>query len=118
MWVGKIGTQGVPENVLFLHTQYMTELKVFGQTAQVIDDDKLAEKEFLAFAKMQYLMLNEIDEYEGLYESLQLLRVAIDAKHYFISIDQAELRYHGLKQQEFSNSISRDSSALIIKGGS
>ena len=33
------------------------------------------------------------------------MKVAIDAKHYFISIDQAELRYRGLKQQEFYNFV-------------
>ena len=105
--LGKIGTQEVPEDTLLSHTKHMTELKVFGKTAQAIDDEKFAEKEFLAFAKINYLMRNDINEYEGLYESLQLLKAAIDAKHYFISIDQVELRYRGLKQQEFYNFVER-----------
>ena len=63
--LGKIGKQEVPENVLFLHTQHMTELKVFGKTAQAIDDEKFTEKEFLTFVKMQYLLRNDLNEYEG-----------------------------------------------------
>ncbi|WP_107667039.1 hypothetical protein [Cyanothece sp. BG0011] len=99
--LGKFSKQEVSESALFLHNREMTDLKVFAKTAEAIDNEKFGQEEFLIFVKMQYLLRKGINEYQGLYESLQLLKVAIDAKDCFISIDQAELRYRGTKQQEF-----------------
>ncbi|MDJ0510099.1 MAG: hypothetical protein QNJ64_12725 [Crocosphaera sp.] len=97
----KFSKKGVSESALFLHNREMTDLRVFAKTAQAIDNEKFGKEEFLVFVKMQYLLRHGINEYQGLYESLQLLKVAIDAKDCFISIDQTELRYRGIKQQGF-----------------
>ncbi len=99
--LGKFSKQEVSESALFLHNREMTDLRVFAKTAQAIDNEKFSSQEFLVFVKMKYLLRHGINEYQGLYESLQLLKVAIDAKDCFISIDQSELRYRGIKQQEF-----------------
>lgn len=98
--MGKFGKQEVPESVLLLHSQQMTDLNVFAKTAQAIDNEDFKKQEFLIFVKMHYLLNKGLHQYHGIYESLQLLKIAIDAKHYFISIDQSELRYRGTKQQE------------------
>ncbi|MDJ0844717.1 hypothetical protein [Crocosphaera sp.] len=103
--LGKFSKEPVSESALFLHNREMTDLKVFAKTAQAIDNEKFGQEEFLVFVKMQYLLRKGINEYQGLYESLQLLKVAIEAKDCFISIDQAELRYRGIKQQEFYNFV-------------
>ncbi|MDJ0597633.1 MAG: hypothetical protein QNJ37_02140 [Crocosphaera sp.] len=103
--LGKLSKQEVSESALFLHNREMTDLKVFAKTAEAIDNEKFGQDEFLVFVKMQYLLRKGINEYQGLYESLQLLKAAIDAKDCFISIDQAELRYRGTKQQEFYNFV-------------
>ncbi|EAZ89264.1 hypothetical protein [Crocosphaera chwakensis] len=105
--LGKFSKQEVSESALFLHNREMTDLRVFAKTAETIDNDKFGQEEFLIFVKMQYLLRKGLHEYQGLYESLQLLKVAIDAKDCFISIDQTELRYRGTKQQEFYNFVER-----------
>ena len=105
--MGKFSKQQVSESPIFLHNREMSDLRVFAKTAEVIDNEKFGQKEFLLFVKMQYLLRKGINEYHGLYESLQLLKVAIDAKDCFISIDQTELRYRGSKQQEFYKFVER-----------
>ncbi|MDJ0732262.1 MAG: hypothetical protein QNJ33_19980 [Crocosphaera sp.] len=99
--LGKFSKPEVSESALFLHNREMTDLRVFAKTAEAIDNEKFGQQEFLVFVKMKYLLRHGINEYRGLYESLQLLKVAIEAKDCFISIDQAELRYRGIKQQAF-----------------
>ncbi|MGB5593580.1 MAG: hypothetical protein WBM32_09160 [Crocosphaera sp.] len=99
--LGKFGKEKVSESAIFLHNREMTDLRVFAKTAEAIDNEKFGNDEFLIFVKMQYLLRRDLNEYQGIYGSLQLLKVAIDAKDCFISIDQAELRYRGRKQQDF-----------------
>ncbi len=103
--LGKFGKQEVSESAIFLHNREMTDLRVFAKTAEAIDNEKFGNDEFLIFVKMQYLLRRDLNEYQGLYHSLQLLKVAIDAKDCFISIDQTELRYRGRKQQDFYNFV-------------
>ena len=97
----KFSKEEVSESARFLHNREMTDLKVFAKTAEAIDNEKFGNDEFLVFVKMQYLLRRDMNEYQGLYGSLQLLKVAIDAKDCFIAIDQTELRYRGSKQQDF-----------------
>ncbi|MGK7942209.1 MAG: hypothetical protein AB4062_19040 [Crocosphaera sp.] len=103
----KLSKKQVSESALFLHNREMTDLQVFAKTAEAIDNEKFGKEEFLVFVKMQYLLRRGINEFAGLYESLQLLKVAIDAKDCFISIDQTELRYRGTKQQHFYKFVER-----------
>ncbi|MEA5511124.1 hypothetical protein VB715_15225 [Crocosphaera sp. UHCC 0190] len=98
---GKLSKPEVSESAKFLHNREMTDVLVFAKTAQAIDNEKFGKEEFLIFVKMKYLLGRDLNEYAGLYRSLQLLKVAIEAKDSFISIDQTELRYRGTKQQEF-----------------
>lgn len=91
----------VSESAVFLYSREMMSLAVFAKTIEAIDSEKFGKEEFLVFVKMKYLLSQGINEYQGIYESLKLLKVAIDAKDYFIAIDQTELQYRGKKQQEF-----------------
>jgi hypothetical protein len=99
--LGKFGKEKVSESAIFLHNREMTDLRVFAKTAEAIDNEKFGNDEFLIFVKMQYLLRRDLNEYQGIYGSLQLLKVAIDAKDCFISIDQAELRYRGEETARF-----------------
>ena len=99
--LAKFRKPDISESALFLHNREMMDLGVFAKTAEVIESEKFGKQEFLVFVKMKYLLLKGINEYQGLNKSLQLLKVAIDAKDCFISIDQTELQFRGTKQQEF-----------------
>lgn len=91
----------VSENALFLHNREMMDVKVFAKAADAIDNEKFGNPEFLLLVKIKYLLAKGLDEYAGLYDSVQLLQVAIAAKDSFIAIAQTELLYRGSKQQDF-----------------
>ncbi|GBF81672.1 hypothetical protein [Aphanothece sacrum] len=99
--LGKLSKTEVSESALVLHNREMNDLRVFAKTAQAIDNEKFGKEEFLIFVKIKYMLVKNVDKYKGIYDSLRLLQVAIEAKDSFISIDQTELRYRGSKQQEF-----------------
>ena len=93
--------QELPEGVLAFRQKQLLDIRVFAKTAEAIDSDKFGDEEFLTYVRIKYLLAKGIGEFAGLGESAQLLQFAIDAKDLFIGIDQTELRYRSLKQQEF-----------------
>ncbi|MEB3310664.1 MAG: hypothetical protein VKJ02_10560 [Snowella sp.] len=105
-WIAKIlglfkKREEISESSLFLHNRAMTDLKVFGKNAQIIDNEKFGNDEFLIFVKIKYLLNKSIGEYADLLPSIRLLQVAIEAKDSFIAIYQTELLYRSSTQQEF-----------------
>ncbi len=99
--LGGQAQEDVSESALMLHNREMMDIKVFAKTAEAIDSEKFGSEEFLQFVRLKYAITRDLDEYKGLDQSIELLKVAIDAKDSFISIDQTELRYRGTKQQDF-----------------
>ncbi len=99
--LSKTDKKEIPESIIALRHKQMLDLKVFAKTAEAIDSEKLGSEEFLTFVKIKYLLTKGIGEYAELGESARLLQFAINAKDLFISIDQTELRYRNIKQQEF-----------------
>jgi hypothetical protein len=97
----KFSKPPVSESAIFLHNREMMDARVFAKTAQAIDNDKFNSKEFLLFIKINYYLVKGLEEYVGLYQSVRLLQVAIEAKNSFLTIDQTEFRYRSSKQQEF-----------------
>ncbi|HAC63748.1 MAG TPA: hypothetical protein DCF68_09460 [Cyanothece sp. UBA12306] len=97
----KFNKPEVDENSLALHNREMLDLRVFAKTAAAIDNEKFSNEEFLIFVKVKCMLRKGINEYDGLFNSVELLKVAIEAKDSFIAIDQTELRYRGSKQQQF-----------------
>lgn len=91
----------VSESDQFLHNRAMTDLRVLGKNAEVLDDVKFGKQEFLIYVRLKYLLNKHIGEYADLDDSVTLLQLAIDAKDSFIAIDQTELRFRGSKQQDF-----------------
>ncbi len=89
------------ESTIFLNNRAMTDIRVLGKNAQIIDNEKFGNDEFLIFVKIKYLLSKNVGEYAGLFESVRLLQLAIEAKDSFIAIDQTELLYRGSKQQDF-----------------
>ncbi len=96
----KFGKPEIPESAIFLHNREIMDLQVFAKTAETIDNEKFGNPEFLLLVRVKYLLAKGLEAYEGIYDSIKLLQVAIEAKESFISIDQTELRYRGSKQQE------------------
>lgn len=94
------GKELVSESSLFLHQRAMEEVKILGKNAEALDNEKFGKKEFLVLVKLRYILAKGVGSYKGLNNSVELLQAAIDAKDSFITIDQAEHRFRGTKQQE------------------
>ncbi len=91
----------IPEDAINLHKSYMGEFKTIGAIVKSLDRDKFGTKDFLTLLKIRSYLIRNVGEYQGLKPSMDLLDVAITAKNSFLAIDQTELKYRGLKQQEF-----------------
>ncbi|MFM7381520.1 MAG: hypothetical protein ACKO1W_00440 [Microcystaceae cyanobacterium] len=89
------------ESSLFLYNRAMSDIRVLGKNAEIIDNEKFGKEEFLIFVKLKYLLRKNMNEYEGIADSIKLLQVAIDAKDSFIALYQTELSFRGSKQQDF-----------------
>ncbi len=90
----------VNEGVIFLHNREMSDAAILAKTARAIDNDKFTKDEFLLFIKIKYYVGRDLEDYEGLSDSIKLLQVAIEAKNSYILLDQTESRYCSSKQQE------------------
>ncbi|MFM1842156.1 MAG: hypothetical protein RLZZ490_892 [Cyanobacteriota bacterium] len=91
----------VPESALFLYKRALSDINVLGKNADLIDNEKFGNPEFLLLIKLRYLLDKNIAEYAGIKESVELIQAAIDAKDSFLAIAQTELRFRGSKQQDF-----------------
>lgn len=95
------GKLEIPETVQSVHNAEMMALRIFAKSMEAIDTYKFSNQEFILYIKIKYCLDKGLDEYEGLAQSLKFLQAAIEAKDSFLRLDQTELRYRSLKQQEF-----------------
>ncbi len=95
----------IPEDAITLHKNYMTDLKNVASIIKSLEQEKFNTQDFLLFLKIRSSMIRGIGIYEGLKPSTDLLQVAIKAKNSFLAIDQTELKYRGIKQQEFYQQV-------------
>jgi hypothetical protein len=91
----------VSESSMFLYKRAIADISVLGKNADLIDNEKFGNPEFLLLIKLRYLLDKNIAEYSGIKESVELIQAAIDAKDSFLAIAQTELRFRGSKQQDF-----------------
>ncbi|WP_041393131.1 hypothetical protein [Pleurocapsa sp. PCC 7327] len=97
----KLSKPEVFEGAIHLHNRELLEAQGFSKMAKAIDSDKFGSQEFLLFVKIKYLLASNLDGYEGLSDSAQLLAVALKAKDSLMVLNQTELRYQTYKQQQF-----------------
>jgi hypothetical protein len=103
----KICKSTVPEGTIFLHNRQITKASIFAKAFKAIDNEKFGSPEFLYLVKLRYLIFRGLEEYQGLYQNTELLKVAIATKTSFIALDQTELRYRSSKQQEFYDFVEK-----------
>ncbi|MBF2022275.1 MAG: hypothetical protein IGR93_19830 [Hydrococcus sp. C42_A2020_068] len=101
----KFSKPEVSKEAIHLHNQELLKTQLFSNLAKAIDSDKFDSQEFLLFVKIKYLLASNLDEYEGLSESAQLLEIALKTKDSLMVLYQTELRYQTYKQQQFSKFV-------------
>lgn len=99
------GSETIPEDKVNLHNESLAELKVFTPIAKALNNVELEDKEFAFYVKLKSNLAKGIKEYKDLINSAELLRIAIQAKNSFLTIEQVESRYGSLKQKEYYNFV-------------
>ncbi len=109
-WLQKIfpfqSKQEVPESTVQLYANSFAQLKNIGAIARTIDNAKFTSKEFVEFLMIQRQFETDQGKFEGLKNSIELLRVALETKESFLKIEATETRYRSFSQQEFYEHIS------------
>lgn len=68
---------------------------------KAIDNEKFTNREFIVFVTINRQLQQNIAPYDGLKDSLDLLRVALETKESFLKIESTETRYLSYAQQDF-----------------
>ncbi|WP_310424251.1 hypothetical protein [Chamaesiphon sp. VAR_48_metabat_135_sub] len=96
------------ESDKFLHRRTFEKLAQITNQAENLNADKFGNTEFLTFFRIKSHIALSLDAYANLDETIELLRVAIDAQNSFARIDSTESRYCSGGQQKlykFVNSL-------------
>jgi hypothetical protein len=101
LWRETFVRQEVPETSIAIYKNYLRELGNISAVAKAMDNSKFSDREFINFVKINAAVNNDQGEYEGLKNSINLLRVALETEECFLKIEATETRYHGYSQQEF-----------------
>jgi hypothetical protein len=95
------GKEKISESSINLHNQALAELKVLGSIAKTLDIPAFQNNDFLQYVDVCTLFASNKGQYQGLKDSSELLRVAVQAQASFLKIEQTEMRYCSSKQQEY-----------------
>ena len=95
----------IPEHTLALYQNYYSQLKNLGAIAKTVDNEKFTSREFINFLGITTQVNKDLGKYQGLKNSIELLRVALETKDSFLKIEATESRYRGYAQQEFYDYI-------------
>jgi hypothetical protein len=87
------------ESDKFLHQRNFEKLAQLNNQAENLNADKFGNTEFMTFFKIKSYIARSIDEYANLDETIEMLKVAIDAQNSFLQIDSTESRYCSSSQQ-------------------
>jgi hypothetical protein len=90
----------VLESDKFLHQRNFEKLAQITNQAENINADKFGNTEFMVFFKIKSYIARSIDEYANLDNVIEMLSVAVNAQHSFLTIDSTESRYCSSGQQE------------------
>lgn len=95
------GTEIISDVSLNIHNQALAEIKVLSKIAKTLDNPSFNNPDFLFYLKIKSFFASNKDQYQGLENSAELLRLAVKAQANFLQIEQTELRYRSTKQQEY-----------------
>lgn len=90
----------VLESDKFLHQRNFDKLTQISNQAESLNADKFGNTEFMVFFKIKSYIARSIDEYANLDNVIDMLSVAVNAQHSFLTIDSTESRYCSSGQQE------------------
>lgn len=91
----------IPEEVIEHYHRVMGEVRLLAPIAKALDNEKFNNQEFIFFLKIISQFNQKDGELFSLKHYVTLFRVAIEAKNSFLKIEDIELFYRSLKQQEF-----------------
>jgi hypothetical protein len=98
---GFTGKEEIPESTQAIYRDRFNSLKNVSVMVKAIDNDKFTSQEFVNFLTINYQLEENSGSYEGLKDSIDLLRVALETKESFLKIEATETRYLSYAQQEF-----------------
>ncbi len=109
----------VLESDKFLHQRNFEKLAQITNQAENLNADKFGNTEFMVFFKIKSYIARSLNEYANLDETIEMLKVAIDAQNSFARIDSTESRYCSSGQQKlytFVNSLlTQDLESAVFK---
>jgi hypothetical protein len=91
----------IPSSTVELYRNLYSQLKNVAAIARTIDNEKFSSREFVNFLNINAQINQNTGAYQGLKQSIELLRVALETKDSFLKIEATETRYRGYAQQEF-----------------
>ncbi len=95
----------VPDTSITLYRDSLNQLRNVAAIAKTIDNEKFSSKEFIFFLSINHQVNQNLGEYQGLKNSIDLLRVALETKDCFLKIEAIETRYRSYSQQDFYNYV-------------
>jgi hypothetical protein len=95
----------VPDTAIVMYQDSLVLLRNLAAIAKTIDSEKFSSQEFISFLEINAQLNNNIGEYEGLKNSIDLLRVALETKDCFLKIEATESSYRSYAQQDFYNYV-------------
>ncbi|BAQ65425.1 hypothetical protein [Geminocystis sp. NIES-3709] len=100
-----LGTETISQISVNLHNQALSEIKILSSIAKTLDNSSFQNPDFLFYIKIKSFFATNREQYQGLQQSAELLDLAVQAQANFLKIEQTELRYRSMKQQEYYNFV-------------
>ncbi len=99
------GTETISDISIGIHNQALGETKILATIAKTFDNASFKNPEFISYLKIKSFFASNKEEYQGLQNSAELLRLAVKAQANFLKIEQTELRYRSMSQQKYYNFV-------------
>jgi hypothetical protein len=91
--------KSVPESAILNHDKEFDKIIVLAKQVQQADHEKFTGREFITYLRIKIGLIS--NQENGLYKSIQFLKLAISSKRYYDQIFVVETQFLGRKQQEF-----------------
>ncbi len=95
----------ISQATIDIHNQAFAELKILSPIINALDNEELTDADFVFYIRLKSYFAKDYQRYKGLKNSAELLRISIKAKDSFLKIEQTELSYRSIKQQEYYNFV-------------
>lgn len=95
----------IPESTIFLHDRALGEVSKIAPSIERLHDEKFGSPEFILLLDIRSSFLKGIQGYEGLEESSEILKVALEAKDSFLKIEATEFKYRSSNQQKLYEEV-------------